>query len=432
MAKVDAKQLLAVAKKNAVSIACGVVALACVAVPFLVADPIVSGVETELQQRASVAGSIDQLLNKSRKQPLLDPTITEAPTLGNVFPTRGVIEAGGTAVKRLTTESENLLKEALRLNVHAPLVPAVFTSGLGDRYTTAFFEFSTKYARIIPDELDKIVNGGRPYTVEEITRAVANQRERIAAERSIRGQGGAVINQQEILDLQRQSDIDVPLAMRSEISSKYATYVSPDTWTVTPNIINVPRPPSPELVWIAQMGLWIQEDVARIIADANKGSRSVFTSPVKHLVKVQFDPATMYVLPKTAGEIGGAGTVTVTGVKPEAPITLTKSLSLTGRTASGLYDVVHYRLIVRVAESYVPEFLALIPRDRLHYVLNCNLRAVDAPSEAAIGYSYGNDRVVELDLTVECLYLRSWTEKYMPKGIRQLVGIDPAPAAVPQ
>lgn len=438
MAKVDVKQVVGIAKKNWISLVAAVFAVGAVVVPFVVADPMVAKLQTELDQRANVARQLEQVGSKQRKLPLLDATATEAAPLP-VFPTKAVIESGQKAVEQLQVESKRMLDEVTNLNQHKPLVPSVFTAPAGNLYQTACFAFSREYARVMPVELNTAVNGGIPYTAAEVTQRVTDEKARIQRERSIRS-GSVIVNEKEVSDLQMAAERDIPQQMRNEIATRYSVYINPETWTEIPAMKQLTTAAPPDQVWYTQLGLWIQQDVADIIKSANAGSSSIYTSPVKHLIKVSVPERPYFVA--SGGDAGGGGgfggggfgggggstggpDAPMTGVSPEAAITLHKGATLTGRASNGLYDVISYAMIVRVRESYVPQFLAEISRNRLHYVLNVErLSAVDATAAAAEGFVYGNDRVVELSLVCEALQLRSWTAPLMPKEIKYRLGIE--------
>lgn len=426
---VDAKQIVSLAKKNAVTIVAVVVAAGAVAVPFVVASPWRTQAEEQMNERAGAARNLDAISTKSRKLPHVDPD-AEPGTLER-FPTKAVIEAGDAAVKALGAQSKEVQKAVLEVNRYRPLVPNAFSRRVRE-FNEALPRFREEYAKVMPAGLNALVKGTLPPTAEEIALRVSARKNQIVAERAVR-QGQTILNQQEIAQLQARAEVEEPAAFRNELALAHQCYVSPTTWSPFPGIDAGGAPPRADALWLAQVGLWIQEDVASIVAAANKGSASIFASPVKHLVKVEV-PQWPYMLQSQSGGEGGGSSVPVTKVDPSAEIKLNKSMNLTGRQSNGLYDVVHYRMTVRLTESAVTPFLASIPNGRLHYVLRVvELRAIDSASEAVMGFVYGNDPVVELTIEVEALFLRSWTEALMPVPIRQRVGIDePAVVAPPQ
>ncbi|MFN4242996.1 MAG: hypothetical protein ACK4PI_07135 [Tepidisphaerales bacterium] len=456
---VDTKHILTVVKKNWLSIASAAVAVVAVAVPFVLADGWMSETQTALEQRRGVARTIEDIGRKNRSLPQLDPDATERQPL-EMFPSRSVIAAGKAALDHLDKQGNLLLEEALKLNVRRPLMEDVFRA-TPQQYRGAAFRFRDEYLAFMtrqespsprPDGLSVMVRGGVPFSAEQIQRFIMAERERIQRERGIRS-GGNLVNADEIARLISEAERKLPEQLRNEVALSNQVYLSPDTWMVDPNMAPSVQPPMPEAVWFAQLGLWIQQEAARIVLAANEGSANVFSSPVKHLVAVRYVPFGQgggpfgpYIMPagggsSDAGGDGGGGfgmpaaptgpVAPLTGKDPSSPINLARGAFLTGRQACGLYDVVHFNMVVRVAESKVAEFLATIPRGRLVNVLNVQMQAVDSAVESAAGYIYGNDPVVQLEVECEMIMLRAWTTTLMPPRVRTLLGVESAVAATP-
>ena len=51
-------------------------------------------------------------------------------------------------------------------------------------------------------------------------------------------------------------------------------------------LVSSPKPPAPDAIYYAQASLWAKADICRAIAEVNKGSLSVKTSPVKRLLSI--------------------------------------------------------------------------------------------------------------------------------------------------
>lgn len=455
---VDTKRILTVAKKNWVSIASGVVAVVAIAVPFVIADGWMTETQNALAQRQGVARSVEDIGRKSRSLPQTDPDATERRPL-EMFPSRSVIAAGQAAQAHLEAQGNKLLEEALKLNVRRPLLEDVFRA-TPQQYRGAAFRFRDEYQKFMPDGLSQLVRGGVPYSAEQVQRFVATERERIQRERAVRA-GGQIINADEVQRLLVEAERRLPETLRNEVALSNQVYLSLDTWMLDPNMATAAQPPTPEAVWFAQVGLWIQQEAARIVLAANEGSANVFSSPVKHLLAVRFVPYGQqgstfgpYIIPAGGsaqegggmddqggggmgfGFGGGGGgsamsAAPLTGNDPAAPINLARGGFLTGRQASGLFDVVHFNMVVRVAESRVAEFLAGIPRGRLVNVLNVQMSSVNAATESAAGYIYGNEPVVQLEVECEMLMLRRWTQTLMPPRVRVLLGVEAPVAAAP-
>ena len=432
---VDTKRILTVAKKNGLAIASAVVALAALAVPFVLADGWVSETNTNLDARVSAAKAVSDMGKKSRTLPQMEPDATDKKLL-EMFPSKSVIEGGEAAKKHLAGQAEAMLNEALKINVRRPLLEDVFKATQA-QYRGAASRFRDAYKEFMPAGLTLMVKGGVPLTAEEIALDVAAVKDRIQRERGVRS-GGQLLNQEELQQLLLKADIEVPQQRRNSVALGNQVYLSLDTWTLDPNMSSGASFPLPDVVWFAQLGIWIQQEVARIVLSANEGSRNVFESPVKHLVKVNFTqysqqaPAGPYILPAAVVDAsGGAASAgaPMTGLDPAATITLSKGAFLTGRQATGMFDAVHFQMVVRVRESDASTFLASIPRGRLVNILNVEMSSIDSASESAAGYIYGNESVIQLVVECEMLFLRRWTEGLMPTRVRQLVGIDAAPAS---
>lgn len=455
---VDTKRILTVVKRNWLSVVAAVVAVVAVVVPFAVADGWVSETQNALQQRQSVARQLDEIGRKSRSLPQLDPDATERQPL-DMFPSRSVIAAGKAALEHLEKQAEVLLEEALKLNVRRPLMEDVFRATPA-QYRGAAFRFRDEYQAFMsrqegptprPDGLSLMVRGAVPFSAEQIQRFISAERERIQRERGIRA-GGQIVNADELARLVAEAERRLPEQLRNEVALTHQVYLSPDTWVVDPSMATGVQPPMPEAVWFAQLGLWIQQEAARIVLAANEGSPNVFASPVKHLLAVRYvpfgaggGPFGPYIMPAGAGTESGDGggggfgmpvaaggpVAPPTGKDPASPINLARGAFLTGRQACGLYDVVHFKMVVRVDESRVADFLATIPRGRLVNVLNVQMRSVDSAVESAAGYLYGNDPVVQLEVECEMIMLRAWTTTLMPPRVRTLLGVEAPVAATP-
>jgi hypothetical protein len=427
----DKKQILGLVKQNVLTIVAAAVAVGAVAVPFVVANGKVDEASQKVNASAGLARDVDGVLGKSRKLPNLVPGAADAGPLEG-FPTESAIKAGEVAVEHLTSQVGVMKAAAFQLNTYRRLVAEVFTEADGPRYGAAAHRFRDEYNKVMPAGLNMLVRGGAPYTAEEIRAQVDAVKLQIARERGVMQQG-TLLNQAEITALQTKAEAEVPMKMRAADAARYAMFVSADAWSSLSASLPTNRAPSRNDVWMAQLGLWIQEDVAGYINALNKNSKSVLTSPVKHLVKVAIPerPYATQSAPAGDGTQGGSG-VPVTKVDPAGTITLNRSASLTGRLSNSVYDVVHYQLVIRVRESDVTTVLAELPRGRLHYVLGVDMRSIDSPSEATMGYVYGNDPVVELTIRCEALFLREWTQQWMPRGIKVMVGMEEAPPPTQQ
>jgi hypothetical protein len=230
---------------------------------------------------------------------------------------------------------------------------------------------------------------------------------------------------------------DLTVKEQKKRASEHKIYLDFTSLPVNPSIGGEVGP-SAQVIWFAQTGLWITEDVVKAINAANSRATNVLNAPVKHLValRVPFG-AEQYKLSGVAMSATGeaaAVPVDANGV-PEV-----FTVSPTGRVCGELYDVIHFDLILRVDFRKIPQVLAELERNRLFTVLSTSVASVDAAEEMKVnGYVYGEDPVAELTLQCEALFLRSWTvdkendfkDAIMPDVVMHVVGAKQGPGVQP-
>jgi hypothetical protein len=114
-----------------------------------------------------------------------------------------------------------------------------------------------------------------------------------------------------------------------------------------------------------------------------------------------------------------------------APLPKNTAVSPTGRVSNALYDVLHFRLTIRVDATRIPDVLQALSRNRYITVLNLKASAVDTAEQAALGFFYGqNVPVVELTIDGEVLQLRQWTVPLMPLAVKRALGIVQQPTMI--
>lgn len=91
-------------------------------------------------------------------------------------------------------------------------------------------------------------------------------------------------------------------------------------------------------------------------------------------------------------------------------------------------DIRLVRLSLVVASSELPEVYNALGRQGFFTVVDTDITEVDVRGDLADGYYYGPEPVVRLDLTLETVWLRSWTSEAMPVEVKQALGI-PVPGA---
>jgi hypothetical protein len=307
------------------------------------------------------------------------------------------------------------------------------------------FSFVNKYLEQLgegPDEwkagLPAELNATRPPGTEEIQEEARAVWDKKYAPRIYEISGRT--NLEEISTEFQDEVFDLPEQVKQKRASEHRIYLDDGSLQASTDI-QAGKSVRPEQVWFAQSALWIQEDVVKAINAANAGSKTVMSSPVKHLVslRVPFN-ADQYVLASRATGMTGVATDAAAAVVPlnTDGVAEVFGVSPTGRVCNDLYDVIHFELTLRVDYRKIPQILAELERNRLFAVLSTSIEGVNSAEERRVnGYVYGKDPVAEITLSCEALFLRSWTvdkdnefrAAIMPDLVMQTVGAKPGPGA---
>jgi hypothetical protein len=180
--------------------------------------------------------------------------------------------------------------------------------------------------------------------------------------------------------------------------------------------------------WYWQLAYWITEDIIDTIDALNSGSNSVLTSPAKRLLGVNFTPSET----PTSGE--------KTDVKPSYVLSDAETLvyPYTGRFCNDDIDVVHFNAAVVVDTKAVLPFMQQLCSAKQHRfrgfsgeereqvfkhnqitILESNIKPVDRTNETHNLYRYGDDAVVELDLTCEYIFDKKGYDGIKPEQVKK-------------
>ncbi|MHC4416556.1 MAG: hypothetical protein ACYS0G_14890 [Planctomycetota bacterium] len=201
-----------------------------------------------------------------------------------------------------------------------------------------------------------------------------------------------------------------------------------------------------------QWRFWIKQDIVSALGEANKAAESVLEAPVKRLVSLEVrQPAVMSA--GAGGDGGGSGFSSglsggkrsgrksggtpsaqsrAAGAKadPAREVPLDFNVSFTGRSTNPLYDVRYARLVIVVDSSRIPEVMDALTRQNFITITNTKVDAVDTFADIKDGYFYGSALVSMLTLELETVWLREWTLPFMPREVKQTLGIPiPEPTA---
>jgi len=179
--------------------------------------------------------------------------------------------------------------------------------------------------------------------------------------------------------------------------------------------------------WYWQLAYWITEDIIDTIDVLNSGSNSVFTSPVKRLLDVNFAASG-----RVAGEKAAA--------RPHYVRSIEEALTEphTGRFCSDDIDVVHFNVVVVVSTKAVLPFMQQLCSAKQHKfrgfsgeeqeqvfkhnqitVLESNIRSIDRGDTTHNFYRYGEDAVVELDLICEYIFNKNGYDEIKPESVKE-------------
>lgn len=191
-----------------------------------------------------------------------------------------------------------------------------------------------------------------------------------------------------------------------------------------------PREIEPVNLFVYQWDLWLYADLLAGVEIANTGpDRSPLKmdqSVVKRVVSILADMPESIYGPASEPAMDASGlappdpVAAVAGMVPTDP-----KFSITGRGNgrwNSVYDVRTATMKCVVASARVQDFLAALERANFNTVIGLTIRDVDVWEHLRQGYYYGPDHVVEVEVKVESVWLRSWLAAYMPEQVAQLLG----------
>jgi hypothetical protein len=132
-------------KKNIISIICGVVALAAVAVAFVIVPGRKEQLQANVNTSKSAHDALNTLLTKPRKLPVVNPDNPEEKTL-DAFPSDAVLKQGEALTKKVEDESKAIFKAAVEMNKHTLLVEGTLPAPFAPQQ----FAFRRGYTAALP------------------------------------------------------------------------------------------------------------------------------------------------------------------------------------------------------------------------------------------------------------------------------------------
>lgn len=198
--------------------------------------------------------------------------------------------------------------------------------------------------------------------------------------------------------------------------------------------------------WYYQLAYWVIEDVIDTIDKMNTGSNSVFTSPVKRLITVNFNMGQMQRRRIGSGYAGRmmlrTGTTTETDDKPIYIVTPRNAMiePCTGRYCNEDIDVIHFNTVVVLNAKTVMPFMQELCSAKEHKfagysgnepqqtfkhnqitILESKIRPIDPEDKNHALYRYGEDAVVELDLICEYILNKKGYDQIKPDSVKEAI-----------
>jgi len=183
---------------------------------------------------------------------------------------------------------------------------------------------------------------------------------------------------------------------------------------------------------------WVIDDILTAIAAGNTdpatGAATVTGGAVKRVEKIRLSEfAVTESATESIDDLGGWGGGRDQGYSDPrlaggsgagAPVGATYT-GRAGSTGDGAYDIRMVELTAIVAPQKLPQFFEALGRTNYMTVVDIDLSPVDVWADLNQGYFYGSDHVMRATMLIETVWLRSWTEQYMPDAVRSTLGLPP-------
>ncbi len=196
------------------------------------------------------------------------------------------------------------------------------------------------------------------------------------------------------------------------------------------------RPPIAE-IWEGQLGLWIQLDIAQAIAHTNlvhDTNSNVMNAPIKRLLGIQVVPGYVGIPIESDGAQPSGRSRATRGQPTGGPDSGEGPpddfvVSPSGRRSNAMYDVRHAKASLIIDAQAMPRFFQNLQRVNFMTVLHMEVTDIDEYAALRQGYVYGSGDAVQVEMLIETIWLRGWTQEYMPADIKRHLGIGSAEAS---
>lgn len=426
--------ILAWVKSNWVVVLLSFIVLASLPAGILVSGSMDKRVQDDMQKK--IGEDFNEVSKGTLSYTLPSPLAPGKPIIEfSEAPNKVVIDWFDVQRKALKERTDSVWAAAVKFNKddHRMLVDGLFP--VPDKLDEGLKrnDFVQALVNTVPAELLKRIGAGTPLETEKVAAQIREQYERLKLTgQNVGGDGGAQAS-----DAITKRLVQMRLGIYSSRAGEFKVYADATAFGNFP--AKVPAPPAPpptvKQCWDYQEAIWIYEDLAKAVADANAGaevagsagSGGVPVSIVKRIMRIDADPG------PTGGGSSESAAATSAAAKSDGLTSLLNSdpaASLTGRISGGasgnqLYDVKVARLDLIVSSRRLPQFIDALTRANFLTVIGCDLSgdlpgAPDFDQRAHLdqGFYYGPEHVVRAVITVEAILFREWTKESMPPEIK--------------
>ena len=199
------------------------------------------------------------------------------------------------------------------------------------------------------------------------------------------------------------------------------------------------RPEAIRNCWYSQLAYWIIEDVVDTIAACNSESSTVFTSPVKRLVRVSFSKEGISPATTSTSRASNKASDTLPIYVLSAESGLTRPC--TRRLSNDDIDIVHFEVSVVVSTKAVLPFMQKLCSAKQHEfkgwdgqhvppqifkhnqvtILEYKIESFDREGVGHSLYRYGEDAVVKLDLSCEYVFVKAGYDDVKPDVVKESI-----------
>ncbi len=408
-------------------------------------------------QQSKADGSYKQLTNTKVSYSL--PAVMvgeESPSLPGRVPNDQITALFVKQKEARQAALEEVVQEAIRENQgqHKPLIEGLFPEPARAQDMVLRLEMAKAIlgqgGDSIYDRMFKDIGAGPAVDPEKLAVMLQSSRdqevERLISQGEIKAENDLSKDQEEVLVKKLFSERFGEYQHHAQRISMYAD--SADQVLIAEELLlEMPtQPPSLGQCFVWQFDIWTYQSILEGIARANAGiSGGVEQSVVKQIIEIQLAPLSQ-LAPLIGGKVdkgknrrgkgqrggmfGGeenedqgpaAGSGSIADlVEPDYTV------SLTGRATkpeNQVFDTRKARLKLIVSAQRVPTLIDAISTADLMSVLDFDMTSVDLYEKLKEGYYFGTEPVVQVDLEIEILFLRSWTVQYIPPEARKLLSV---------